>query len=217
VPNICFHGVGTPQRELEPGESRYWVSRDDFLRILDELSGWESAGISFDDGNASDVEIGLPALLERGMTATFYPLAGRLDEPGSLGREDVRRLHGSGMGIGTHGWAHVPWTGLSGASLHREVVEARRVLAEAAGALVSSAALPLGRYDGAVLQRLRVGGYAGVASSDRTLAHDGSWWRPRFSARAGDTPESVLAEVQRAAQRSARLVASAKSVVKRMR
>ena len=47
--------------------------------------------ISFDDGNASDLEIGLPALLERGLTATFFVLAGRLGRPGSLDADEVAR------------------------------------------------------------------------------------------------------------------------------
>ena len=28
VLNICFHGIGTPQRQLEPGEDAYWVDTD---------------------------------------------------------------------------------------------------------------------------------------------------------------------------------------------
>src|SRR5207249_4098380 len=38
--NICFHGVGTPRRELEPGEDVYWISEDAFRRILDEIGTW---------------------------------------------------------------------------------------------------------------------------------------------------------------------------------
>ena len=68
--NICFHGIGTPGRALEPGEDRYWITSDEFHRILDEIATWPSTRISFDDGNASDLEIGLPALVERGLTAT---------------------------------------------------------------------------------------------------------------------------------------------------
>ena len=100
VVNVCFHGIGTPQRVLEPGEDSYWISRDTFLGVLDRVVDRDHVRLSFDDGNASDVEFALPALLERGLTATFFVVAGRLDQPGSLSRDDVRRLHDAGMTIG---------------------------------------------------------------------------------------------------------------------
>ena len=28
VLNICFHGIGTPQRQLQPGEDAYWVDTE---------------------------------------------------------------------------------------------------------------------------------------------------------------------------------------------
>src|SRR5687767_10674733 len=90
VINICFHGIGTPGRDLEPGESRYWIGVDTFHRVLDDLVTWPAVRISFDDGNASDVEIGLPGLLSRGLTADFFVLAGRLGAPGSLDEPAVK-------------------------------------------------------------------------------------------------------------------------------
>ena len=29
--NLCFHGIGTPQRPLEPGEDAYWISECTYL------------------------------------------------------------------------------------------------------------------------------------------------------------------------------------------
>ena len=79
VRNICFHGIGSPGRRIDDDEARYWVTRDGYLRILDEVVTWPAMSLSFDDGNASDVELGLPAPFERGLSATFFVLAGRLD------------------------------------------------------------------------------------------------------------------------------------------
>ena len=115
--NICFHGIGTPRRELEPGESAYWVDTDRCLRILDEIATWPSVRISFDDANASDVQIGLPALIERSLDAQFFVLAGRLGAPGSLDVDDVRELVHHGMVIGTHGMSHRPWRGMNSADV----------------------------------------------------------------------------------------------------
>ena len=122
--NICFHGIGAGE-EREPGGANYWISRELFLGVLDELRGRPDVRISFDDGNSSDIDVGLPALLERGMQATFFPLAGRLEEAASLGPDDLRSLRSAGMGVGTHGWAHVPWRNLSPAEqgLYEQVTE----------------------------------------------------------------------------------------------
>jgi peptidoglycan/xylan/chitin deacetylase (PgdA/CDA1 family) len=191
VVNICFHGVGTPRREVEPGEAGYWVSLEEFRGILDEIAGWPAVAISFDDGNDSDIRFGLPELRSRGLAATFFPLAGRLGAAGSLSTADVRSLAAAGMRIGTHGMAHRSWRGMDRATTTAELVEARQRLAEAAGSPVTEAACPLGRYDRRVLSDLRRLGYQRVYTSDRRTARRSSWLQPRFSVRAGDTADSL--------------------------
>ncbi|MDH2414830.1 polysaccharide deacetylase family protein [Nocardioides sp. CER19] len=193
--NICLHGIGRPARPMEPGEDAYWIDPSLFEQVLDVAASDPRVRISFDDGNASDLALGLPALRERGMTATFFVLAGRLDRPGSLSSADVRELVDAGMRIGTHGMDHVPWRGLSDASLRRELVDARIAIAEAAGTPVLDAALPLGRYDRRVLDALRREGYLSVHTSDRRWARDGAWLQPRFSVHSDDTPDSVRQRV----------------------
>jgi peptidoglycan/xylan/chitin deacetylase (PgdA/CDA1 family) len=194
IVNICFHGIGTPARELEPGESRYWITVDAYKRVLDEIATWPSVRISFDDGNASDIEIGLPELVERGLTADFFVLAGRLSAPGSLSEAAVKELAASGMTIGTHGMRHVPWRGLSPDGTKAELVEARERIAACAGTVVDTAACPLGRYDRRLLNDLRGLGYRRVFTSDRRAARADAWLQPRFSVRSGDTAESFRAE-----------------------
>ena len=76
VRNISFHGIGTPEGpEREPDEHRYWVTESAFLRVLDLCASVPNVRLSFDDGNASDAAIALPALLERGLSADFFPIA----------------------------------------------------------------------------------------------------------------------------------------------
>lgn len=215
--NVCFHGIGTPRRELEPGEDAYWVTVDQFRALLDELATWPSVRISFDDGNASDVDIALPALVERGLTADFFVLAGRLDTPGSLGRDDVRELHRQGMTIGTHGMSHRSWRGMDPDTRQAELVTARRRLAEVTGAPVDLAACPLGRYDRRCLTELRRLGYTRVFTSDRRPARPQAWLQPRYSARRGDTPGALRAEVLARPGPAQRLRRSAVGVVKRLR
>ncbi|GAB3499998.1 polysaccharide deacetylase family protein [Flexivirga sp.] len=207
--NVCFHGVGRPHRRLDPGEDRYWVSHDEFLRLLDVFAQDRHAvSLSVDDGNASDVEIVLPALLERGLHATFFVVVDRLGRPGSLSRTDVRELVRSGMTLGNHGWTHEPWTRFSDEELEREVIEARAALSVLSGEAVRTAALPLGQYNREVLKAARSAGYTTVFTSDRQPAAVDSWLQARFSVQSGVTPES-LSRMVRDANRMPRRVCSA--------
>jgi peptidoglycan/xylan/chitin deacetylase (PgdA/CDA1 family) len=217
VINICFHGIGVPGRDLEPGEDRYWVTKDQYLETLDEIATWPRVQISFDDGNASDAEIGLGGLVGRGMTATFFALAGRIGSAGSLDADQLRDLRVSGMAIGTHGMDHRPWRGMDPTTRHRELVVARQQLADIVGAPIEQAALPLGRYDRAVLDHLRGLGYSRVHSSDRRPARQGAWLQPRFSVRCDDTIESLRSTVLARPNIVVRLRAGAVGVAKRLR
>lgn len=216
VINVCFHGIGAPQRQLEPGEDRYWVTEDDFRRILDEVAAWPSVRLSFDDGNLSDVAHGLPELVQRGLSATFFVLGGRLGAAGSLDGSDLRQLRAHGMAIGSHGMHHRPWRALSDQHRDAELVAAREQIGEAAGVPVVEAACPLGRYDRQLLSDLRRLGYARVHTSDRRPASPGSWLQPRFSVRAGDTAASLRAEVLHQ-PRPARYRAAAAGLLKQWR
>lgn len=217
VRNVCFHGIGAPSRSVDDAEARYWVTYDDFLRILDEVAGWPSVALSFDDGNASDSRLGLPALVERGMSATFFVLAGRLGAPGSLAADDVRALGEAGMAIGTHGMDHVSWRHLDPAARTRELVTARDAIAEASGRVVDQAAFPRGQYDRAALAALRHLGYRRVFSSDARPARPGTWLQPRYSVTGDDTVESLRRRVLAPTPFSRRVTLQAKGLAKRLR
>lgn len=193
IAHLCFHGIGQCAEEREPGESKYWVAQDVFLGILDAVAGEKDIELSFDDGNISDHVVALPALRDRGLKATFFALAGRLDDPASLSASDLRELRDAGMTIGNHGWHHISWRSLNAQDEQRELVVAKSMLEEVCGADVTKAALPLGRYDRGVLRSLRRAGYKTVFTSDRFPARPGSWLQARYSVTADDTVESVMA------------------------
>ncbi|WP_224760548.1 polysaccharide deacetylase family protein [Salinibacterium sp. ZJ450] len=214
--NLCFHGIGTIVTEREPGESRYWVTERSFLDILDEVRGNPQVRLSFDDGNRSDVAIALPALHERELRASFFALAGRLDDAASLSPSDLQELRRAGMAIGSHGWDHVPWRGLSDDEARRELVDARAALADASGGAIEDAAFPLGRYDRRLLGRLKRVGYRTVYTSDRFPASPSAWLQARYSVTASDTVGSIRAVItRRPGARDVRNVVA--SAVKRMR
>ncbi|MCW2739248.1 polysaccharide deacetylase family protein [Nocardioides sp.] len=217
IVNICFHGIGRPSRVLEDGEAPYWITPRTYDELLDEVAEDPRVRISFDDGNASDVEIGLPGLVERGLTATFYVLAARLDQPGSLSRAGIGELVSAGMSIGTHGMDHRPWRGLRHAEVHRELIDARSLIADAAGRAVDRAALPLGRYDRRTLSHLRRLGYTSVATSDRRWSSETAWLQPRFSVRSHDTLDSVRLEMLTPQARATQVRLETIGLVKQLR
>ena len=99
--NLTFHGVGEPQRRLDPGEADVWVSRERFLSILDSVTDRADVRITFDDGNASDVDP-RPAraarartggdVLRRRRPAGRPALPRRRRRQGARGRRDDDRL-----------------------------------------------------------------------------------------------------------------------------
>ena len=210
VHNLTFHGVGDPGRPLEPGEAAVWIRTDALLTSLDAVRDRQDVRITFDDGNRSDVDIALPLLLERGLTATFFVLAGRLGEPDYLDDDDIRRLVQSGMSIGSHGMDHVNWRCLDSTALRRELVDAGLILERITGREITEASVPFGSYDRRVLSAARsVGGFRHVYTSDGGEASSGSWLQARNTVhgsnpRAALSPAGPLAELTYSIKRFAK-------------
>ncbi|WP_410621814.1 polysaccharide deacetylase family protein [Amycolatopsis sp. cmx-8-4] len=178
-----MHGIGRPARQLEPGENERWVTVEQFDRILDAIEERADVHLTFDDGNESDVEIALPRLVERGMTAEFFPLAGRLGQRGYLDRDALRDLARAGMEIGSHGWEPRDWRRLDDRHARRELTDAPKLLGDLCGRPVRRYSLPFGAYDRRVLDRLRQAGATRVYASDGGEASRDGWLQPRTELR----------------------------------
>jgi peptidoglycan/xylan/chitin deacetylase (PgdA/CDA1 family) len=179
--HLTFHGVGDPPRPLESGEAEYWCSISEMEAILDCVTERGDVRISSDDGNRSDLEVLAPALARRGLTGTFFVLAGRLSTAGFLSEVDLRELLRMGMTIGSHGWDHVPWRRLKDDVARRELTQARRRLEDAVGVPIREAALPFGAYDRMALRKLCAEGFERVYSSDGGWARERDWLVARNS------------------------------------
>ena len=180
--NVCFHGIGTPERAMEVDEEQYWVEVDQFEEMIEVIARYPFIRITFDDGNASDVIYALPALLRHNLSATFFVVAARIDTPGSLSSEDVRALVRSGMRIGAHGLAHRPWRSLDDDALEAEM-HAADTIAELARVPVREAACPFGSYDRRVLTVLRRHAFSRVYTVDGGHARRNAWLQPRYTVR----------------------------------
>ena len=193
---LIFHGIGTPKRSLAPGEARYWISRDQYMRCLDQIVALpdpKRVCITFDDGNLSDLEIGLPLLRDRGLEAIFFVLSDRIGQKESLGAEDIRFLVREGMQVGSHGKAHLDWRLLNPSTLQDELFASRAALEDVCGYPITQAAIPFGGYNARVLRALTAAGY------DRIYSSDGGWMRgntilkPRTSIRHDMEPRDITA------------------------
>jgi peptidoglycan/xylan/chitin deacetylase (PgdA/CDA1 family) len=210
---LTFHGVGEPPAHVGADERPYWLSERCFRQILDWVAARPAAEVppihlTFDDGNASDLHVALPALVERRLKAHFFVLAGRLDAPHFLSRRDLQELLQAGMTIGSHGWDHVDWRAASDAELNKEMRDARLLLEEVTGQPIAEAAIPFGRYDGRVIRSLLRHGFRLIFSSDGGLAH-----RPplmsRNTLKADVTPTAIEDLIRRETSSRSRLYRAA--------
>lgn len=191
---LTFHGVGEPERLLDPGEADYWIGLDRFCDILGRVCHHvdrDKVLITFDDGNLSDLRLAAPELCRRGLDAEFFVLTGRLGKTGSLDRDDVRCLLKMGMRVGSHGIDHRDWSGLSGGELERELGQSKRLLEEICGHRLHSASIPFGRYNRATLAKLRACGYETIYSSDGGDTTTGRFLQARTSIRGSMTDQMI--------------------------
>ena len=192
VLNLGFHGIGSPEgRDFGDGERDFWATPELLEATLDAATDRPDIAISFDDGNRTDIDIALPALTERGLSATFFIVPSWLGRPGSIDEDGVRMLADSGMTIGNHGLAHLRWTALTTDQLTHEVVDARRRLEQLSGTPIATLAIPYGDYDDAVLASVGEFGYDHVFTSDGGTADSTAWLQAREHIRANHTPADL--------------------------
>ncbi|WP_424812485.1 polysaccharide deacetylase family protein [Roseococcus sp. YIM B11640] len=183
---LIFHGVGPlPARPVEAGEARYWSAEDTLRRAVALAAADPDIEITFDDGNLSDLRVAAPLLAERGLTARFFVLAGRIGWKEFLSAADIRELDRMGMTIGSHGMDHAHWPALDDAALNRELAGSKAILEGILGKPVQEAAVPFGDFDGRTLRASMAAGYRRIYTSSGGLASRGMRIVPRTSV-AGD-------------------------------
>ena len=212
---LILHGVGDPPRPLEPGEDKVWISRSGLRSVLDAAAERSDVRLSFDDANRSDHELALPELVARGLRATFFVVAGRIDQPGFLSRAALRELVDAGMSVQSHGMRHRIWRGLDEAARREELVVARELIAEMTGQAVDEVAIPFCLYDRRVLGHLRAAGYRHVHTCDGGPADPAKWLQPRTQISRGEDGRQV-AEIT-APRPGERVARALKSTIKRWR
>jgi peptidoglycan/xylan/chitin deacetylase (PgdA/CDA1 family) len=116
-----------------------------------------AVAITFDDGCASAARSAAPLLVERGMTATFFAVAGYLggwndwpSQPAAAPRlelaaaGELRELADLGFEIGAHGTDHAPLDEANGEVARLELEQSKQRIEEITGRGVRSFAYPYG-------------------------------------------------------------------------
>lgn len=182
LPVLMYHGLHADTAQRGRFDPVYSVRPRDFAQQLDWLrdNGYvcvllrdlratggaaKRVVITFDDGDASNVEVALPLLRERGMKAEFFITADFIDQPGMLSAAEVAALAQAGMSVQSHGASHRYLSDLDAGELDAELADSKRRLEHCTQRTVDALALPGGR--GAERERaaaLRLG-YAHVLNS----------------------------------------------------
>jgi len=191
---LNFHGIGPPPPQCLPQELPYWISEEKLAQILDLTISRNDVWLTFDDGNASDFSIAMPALLDRDLTARFFICADRIDQPNFLSTPQIREMATHGMSFGTHGATHHSWRGLPPGTLGEEIRSSAIRIATACGNPIVEAACPFGDYDHTVMQSLRAAGMIRVFTSDGGWWNGRGWIVPRFTIR-NTTPIQDIARL----------------------
>jgi peptidoglycan/xylan/chitin deacetylase (PgdA/CDA1 family) len=218
---VGFHGLGPVPDRIDSAEREYWCARDKFTSILDSIDTFSQKipiEITFDDGNISDALIALPALADRGLTASFFVCAGRIGIPGYLDSSAMNDIVSAGMEIGSHGWGHLDWRRVDDKTLDLEIDEARKKIAEVVGCAIDKVSIPFGSYDRRVLRRLRRSEIKTAFTSDGGRAPPIGWLLTREIFRRSTWDNTTLTEIAaRSSYMSATIRSSVVGLIKRLR
>jgi len=185
---LMYHGIESasmPSEMTDPGDLRYvlgldtfevqldWLARNGWaIQLTDGAPGARSAVLTFDDGHASNYELALPRLRDRGLPAYFFITTDWIGSDYYMSADMLTELAAAGMTIGGHGASHSFLTDLSDADAQRELESSRDRLQDILGTPVTTMSAPGGRVDLRIARLAKAAGYTDVYISDN---------KPRFS------------------------------------
>jgi peptidoglycan/xylan/chitin deacetylase (PgdA/CDA1 family) len=106
--------------------------------------------IMFDDGNKTDITVGLPALQVKNFKATTAIPTGEIGDEGKLSGTDLNSLVNAGWELASHSVNHLDLTTLSASQLNQELADSKNTL-KTYYPNTRNIALPLGAYNGFVM------------------------------------------------------------------
>jgi peptidoglycan/xylan/chitin deacetylase (PgdA/CDA1 family) len=156
---LVYHDVQPALPPSGGGPDRFSVSVSAFDCVLDTIaqSGYRGCAladafavagrrvaITFDDGTRGQFDYAFPALLARGMTATFYVTTDWVGRRGYMTWEELRELVASGMSVQSHTRSHPFLSELGAERLREELGVSKSVLDDNLGQDTHEIAFPGG-------------------------------------------------------------------------
>ncbi len=115
--------------------------------------------LTFDDSQGSQISEGLPDLLARGMTATFFLMTVVFGNEGWMTKRDVKHLADEGMTVAAHTWDHRRVDRYSGSDWKIQLDQPRALLEKLIGRPVEHFAYPYGLWNRGDFPHLVAAGY----------------------------------------------------------
>ena len=154
--------------------------------------------LTFDHGYASHFEVATSLLLRHRFSGTFFVTVGRIDRPGYMTWEQLRKLVFLGMEIGSRGLSAEPLTRLSRQQLEESLAESKRMLEQRLGIPVRALAAPAGLWNSAVAEAAQRAGYDAVWAS--TVGTNGRETHPhalrRIAVRRPFSADRIVAMIE---------------------
>ncbi|MGB9620052.1 MAG: polysaccharide deacetylase family protein [Armatimonadota bacterium] len=233
---LLYHRVGLPRlSSLVPGQyvtpmllraqldylaARGWFATS-LAQVVRGLAAGEPAAhsqfaVTFDDAYRGVYERAYPIMVERGISATVFVVAGHIGgtndwdtaagdcrEP-LMTAEQIRRMSDAGFEIGSHTMTHPRLTELSDADLNRELSDSKHVLEDLIGREVVAFSYPYGAYDYRVLAAVEAAGYrCAVGTRLGAAGSSGVYEIPRINVRWNSLGPLLMRKINRAAAASA--------------
>ncbi len=184
IPILMYHNLGdAPCEEDVP----YFVSQSNFYKqmrflkwggyktiTLDQLKGFiqgkkkipkRSIIISFDDGYDSFEKIGVPILKKIGFSATMFIITSKINTPGYLGSESIRKLQQDGIQFESHSHTHPIITKLQNSEVKFELSESKKELESVLSSSVRFYAYRGGHYNENIKKMVQDEGYTAAVCS----------------------------------------------------
>jgi peptidoglycan/xylan/chitin deacetylase (PgdA/CDA1 family) len=141
-----------------------------------------SVAITFDDGYRDNYKYAFPMLMDIGVTATFYVIAGLIadktmkpqlqtsDGLKMMTREHIIEMSNAGMEIGSHTWSHYPLKYADKKMIRYELETSKKYLEDVLGKEVTSFSYPNGEvpqniHKDELFDLFKEIGYSNVATS----------------------------------------------------
>lgn len=218
VPILMYHVITAPK----PGTALpgLWVPQETFRATITLLAdrgyrgvtleqvwaAWHGGAglpakpvvVSFDDGYLSHWTHARPALRAAGWPGVLN-LEAKNVGPGGLSKRQVRDLIAAGWEIGSHTLTHPDLTAIGADELRHELVGSRQYLADTFGVDVDFLCYPAGTNNAAVRAATKAAGYLAATTVEPGIAskQDDPFGLPRVRVNGSDSPQVVLAELQR--------------------